>query len=101
MMMNVLFFTFIEKYVVAMRCYGYCSLVRVAELPTGEKQNSKTWPTISDQIQPVRSRGRKISILAPWLLDYSHRVVMEESTFKKKLKKKKNSDLLFRFFNQS
>ena len=46
MMINVLFFTFIEKYVVAMRCYGYCSLVRVAELPTGENQNSKTWPTI-------------------------------------------------------
>ena len=70
MMINVLFFTFIEKYMVAMRCYGYCSLVRVAELPTGENQNSKTWPTIEDQIQPVRSRGRKISILGPWLLDY-------------------------------
>ena len=70
MMINVLFFTFIEKYVVAMRCYGYCSLVRVAELPTGKNQNSKTWPTILDQIQPVRSRGRKISILGPWLLDY-------------------------------
>ena len=70
MMINVPFFTFIEKYVVAMRCYGYCSLVRVAELPTGENQNSKTWPTIYDQIQPVRSRGRKISILGPWLLDY-------------------------------
>ena len=45
MMINVLF-TFIEKYVVAMRCYGYCSLVCVAELPTGENQNSKTWSTI-------------------------------------------------------
>ena len=28
MMINVLFFTSIEKYVVAMHCYGYCSLVR-------------------------------------------------------------------------
>ena len=46
MMINVLFFTFFKKYVVAMRCYGYCSLVRVAELPTGENKNSKTLPTI-------------------------------------------------------
>ena len=46
MMINVLFFTFIEKYVVAMRCYGYCSLVRVAELPKGENKNFKTLPTI-------------------------------------------------------
>ena len=28
-MINVLLFTFIEKYGVAMRCYGYCSLVHV------------------------------------------------------------------------
>ena len=49
MMINVLFFTFIEKYVVAMRCYGYCSLIH--------------------QIQPVRYRGQKISILGPLLLD--------------------------------
>ena len=41
MMINVLFFTFIEKYVVAMRCYGYCSLVRVAELPTSENPRLK------------------------------------------------------------
>ena len=46
MMINVLFFPLIEKYVVAVRCYGYCSLVRVAELPTGENQNFKTLPTI-------------------------------------------------------
>ena len=78
MMINVLFFTFIEKYVVAMRCYGYCSLVRVAELPTGENQNSKTWPTIQDQIQPVRSRGRKISILGPWLLDYKSLIMKKQ-----------------------
>ena len=72
MMINMLFFTFIETYVVAMRCYGYCSLVRVTELPTGENQNSKTWPTIYRQIQPVRSRGQKISILGHWLLDYGN-----------------------------
>ena len=46
MMINVLFFTFIEKCVVAMHCQGYCALVRVVELPTGENQNPKTWPTI-------------------------------------------------------
>ena len=35
-----------EKTVVAMHCYLYCALVHVAELPTVENQNSKTWPTI-------------------------------------------------------
>ena len=35
-----------------------------------ENQNTKTWPTIYGQIQPVRYRGRKISTLGPWLLDY-------------------------------
>ena len=46
MMINVLFFTFIEKFVIAMHCYGYCALVRVAGLQTGENKNSKTWPTM-------------------------------------------------------
>ena len=46
MMINVLFFTFIKKCVVAMHCYWYCALVCIAELLTGENQNSKTWPTI-------------------------------------------------------
>ena len=45
-MINVLFFTFIEKFVVAMHYYGYCALVCVAELLTGENQNSKICPTI-------------------------------------------------------
>ena len=46
MMMNVLYFTFIEQFWAAMLCYGYCALVRVAELLTGENQISETWPTI-------------------------------------------------------
>ena len=57
-----------------MRCYDYCALVRVAEMPTGENQNSKTWPTIQDQIHPVRSHGREIFILGPWLLDYRENI---------------------------
>ena len=60
----------LEIFGVAMRSYGYCALVRVAELPTGENQNSKTWPTMLDQIQLVHSRGQKMSILSPWLLDF-------------------------------
>ena len=36
MMINVLFFTFIEKYVVAMRCYGYCSQFTLPSLPSSD-----------------------------------------------------------------
>ena len=42
-----------------MNCYGYCALVCVTELSTGENQNSKTWPTIQEQIHPVCSSGQE------------------------------------------
>ena len=45
---NVLFFTFINKMLVAMPCYEYCVLMRVVAVLTGAclNQNSKIWPTI-------------------------------------------------------
>ena len=62
MMINVLFFTCIEKYVVAMRCYGYCSLVSEGIKPDMFDINREMPTTLAAPCLPRLERVDSLSV---------------------------------------